>query len=232
MPTRDALVLAHGAFHGPWCFKPLEERLEAAGVRCVAVDLNRGGLAADRDALHEAIDALRDTGHRVHALGHSLGCASVAAIDPERLASAVLLAGSVAAIDGMPIADDLLAPGLLGQLRSQPDGRAFVDRETARAVFYHRCSPEQQAWALDRLRPTFVYGCEASDPVFWQAIPVTYVACADDRAVQPHYQRAIAKRMRFSTILEGDHSPFLSAPDRLALVVLEAMARADEVAVA
>ena len=47
----EALVLAHGAFHGPWCWRPTISRLEKEGVRCVPIDLNRGGLDADRDAL-------------------------------------------------------------------------------------------------------------------------------------------------------------------------------------
>jgi hypothetical protein len=47
----DVLFLAHGAFHGPWCWALLTERMEARGVACVAVDLNHGGLGPDRDAL-------------------------------------------------------------------------------------------------------------------------------------------------------------------------------------
>lgn len=226
MPTRDALVLAHGAFHGPWCWEPLAERLEAAGLHCVAVDLNRGGLAPDREALHDAIDALRGAGHRVHAMGHSLGCASVAALDPSRLATAILLAGSVASIGGMPPQDDLLVPGFFDLLRPRNDGRVAIGREDARRLFYHLCPPEQAEWALGRLRPTFVYGSAPSDPVFWEAIPVTYVACLHDQVVSPTYQRAVAERMRFSATLDTDHSPMIGAPERLAEIVLEAVGRA------
>ena len=213
MTNQDALVLAHGAFHGPWCWEPLIHHLELAGVHCVAVDLNRGGLAADRDALHEAIDALRDDGHRVHAMGHSLGCASVASIDPARLASAVLLAGSVPPVGGMPPLTHTLAPGFLELLMPQPDGRAAIRREDARRIFYHRCDPARAEWALDRLRPTFVYLNRASEPILWETIPVTYVACAQDRTVAADYQREVARRMRHSAVKDSDHSPMLGNPE-------------------
>jgi pimeloyl-ACP methyl ester carboxylesterase len=82
MTDADVLVLAHGAFHGPWCWQPTMQVLESKGLRCVAVDLNRGGLQADRDALQATVNALRrEEGCRVHAIGHSLGCASVQALD-------------------------------------------------------------------------------------------------------------------------------------------------------
>ncbi len=221
----DALVLAHGAFHGPWCWAPLCERLEARGVTCVAVDLNRGGLEADREVLQAAVDAARAEGHRVHAIGHSLGCASVQALDPTTLASAILLAGSAAPGPGMPSEAALLAGDFLSQLLPQPDGRVFLEREHARAAFYLRCPEEVAEWALDRLRPTFVYGTGRSEPPFWEALPVTYVGCADDGVVSPDYQRAVCERMRFGTMLDSDHSPMLGQPDTLAEAVMEAMAR-------
>lgn len=223
----DALVLAHGAFHGPWCWQPTIEPLEARGVRCVAVDLNRGGLAKDRDALQAEVDALRAEGHRVHAIGHSLGCAAVGALDPTTLATAILLAGSVADHPELPSTQELIADGFMENLQPQEDGRVILPRDVARAAFYHRCTPEQAESALDRLRPTFVYGAWETERPIWQALPLTYIACGDDRAVRPEYQRAVAEKMPFSTILDWDHSPMLGHAEVLAATILEAISRAD-----
>lgn len=225
--STEALVLAHGAFHGPWCWDHLVARLSDEGIRCAAVDLNRGGLAADGDALQGAVDDLIEQGYRVHAMGHSLGCASVATLDTDRLATAILLAGSVASVGGMPSNDELLTPGFMKKLIPQDDGRAFISRDDAFETFYDRCDPASAEWALERLRPTFVYGSEPSDPIFWEAIPVTYVGCAHDRAVAPKYQREVISRMRYATLLDSDHSPMLGAVEPLATAVLDAMARAD-----
>ncbi len=223
----DALVLAHGAFHGPWCWQPTIEYLEAKGVRCVAVDLNRGGLEADRDALQQTVDGLRAEEHRVHAIGHSLGCCSVAALDPTTLATAILLAGPVANHPDLPDDRNMIAKGFLENLQPQADGRAILPRDFARDAFYHRCTDEQAEAALDQLRPTFVYGTGPADPPFWEQLPVTYVACTDDRAVRSDYQLAVAERLPFSAILDWDHSPMLGQAAALADAVLEAMGRSD-----
>ncbi|MEM9175388.1 MAG: alpha/beta fold hydrolase [Myxococcota bacterium] len=224
----DALVLAHGAFHGPWCWSPTVEHVAANGVRCVAVDLNRGGLEPDRDALQEAVNGLRAEGHRVHAIGHSLGCCSVAALDPTTLATATLLAGPVANHPDLPDDRELIADGFIEHLQPQPDGRAILPRDFARNAFYHRCTEAEAEAALDQLRPTFVYGAVPTDPPFWERLPVTYVACRDDRAVRPAYQAAVAKRLPGSATLDWDHSPMIGHAEALAALIFEAMARADQ----
>ncbi|MEE3329364.1 MAG: alpha/beta hydrolase [Myxococcota bacterium] len=222
----DVLVLAHGAFHGPWCWQPTLRPLEAAGVRCIAVDLDRGGLEADRAALQGVVDDLVDENCRVHAIGHSLGCSSVARLDPRTLATLTLLAGSAVG-PGMPDPAGITFAGFGETLIAQSDGRTFLSREDARAIFYHRCSEKTTEAALDRLRPTFVYGGEETSPPIWDAIPVTYIECLDDRVVQPAFQRATAAQCPYSAALDSDHSPMLGQPEALASLVLEAMGRAN-----
>ena len=223
----EALVLAHGAFHGPWCWAPTIEHVEARGVKCVAVDLNRGGLGPDRDALQSAVDALRSEGHRVHAIGHSLGCCSVAALDPATLATAMLLAGPVANHPDLPNDREMIADGFVENLVPQDDGRAILPRDFSKNAFYHRCTSEEAEAALDQLRPTFVYGTATREPPFWQQLPVTYIACTDDRAVEPAYQEAVAKRLPYAVHLDWDHSPMLGHAQALAEAIFEAMGRAE-----
>jgi pimeloyl-ACP methyl ester carboxylesterase len=220
----DALVLAHGAFHGPWCWHPTSLWLERHDVRCVAVDLNRGGLEPDRAALQGVVDELVDEGCRVHAIGHSLGCASVAALDPSTLATATFLAGPVAG-PGMPSPGDCIFPNFLEKLLPQQDGRSFMSRENCWQAFYHRCEPSPAEWALDRLRPTFVYGAEATATPLWEAIPVTYIECLDDRAVRPDFQNLASKVCTHSATLDSDHSPMLGQPEALGEVILETLTR-------
>jgi hypothetical protein len=81
------------------------------------------------------------------------------------------------------------------------------------------------------LRPTFVYGPEAAppdEPLFWDALPMTYIACSDDQAVLPSYQAGVCEGLSgsiSSVTLDSDHSPMLGAPDALAEVVISAMRR-------
>ena len=221
-----ALVLAHGAFHGPWCWQPLMERLERDGTLCVAVDLNRGGLAKDAEALQQSVDLLRHEGHRVHAIGHSLGCPPVSWLDPESVATAIFLAGPLEG-GGLPDSADCVDEAFPKRLQPQPDGRFFISREDAHEAFYLRCRRDEAEWALDRLRPTFVYGAKATTVPIWEKVPATYVVCTDDGAVRPDYQRGVAEGLPHSATIDFDHSPMLGAADRLAEIVREAMARAD-----
>ena len=222
----DTLVLAHGAFHGPWCWHRTSLWLEQRGVRCVGVDLNRGGLEPDRVALQAVVNELVHDGSRVHAIGHSLGCASVAALDPNSLATAMFLAGPVAG-GGMPDPADCIFPQFIKKLLPQDDGRAFMSREDARHAFYHACEPALAEWALDRLRPTFVYGAGAPEsdadgtplPI-WETIPVTYIACLQDRAVRPDFQALASQICPHSATLDSDHSPMLGQPEALGAPVL------------
>ena len=222
---KEALVLAHGAFHGPWCWDAIIPALEDKGIHCLAVDLNRGGLHADRDALQQSVEMLRAEYDRVHAIGHSLGCPSVALIDPGTIATATFLAGPLEGPE-MPPAADCTFPNFVSQLVPQQDGRSFMSREDCDAAFYHRCTREQADWALEQLRPTFVYGGEAVATPIWKAIPVTYIECTDDRAVRPDYQKAAASVCPFSASLDADHSPMLGQPEALNRIILEAIGRA------
>ena len=226
---RAALILAHGAFHGPWCWEPLMAILEKEQIRCVAVDLNRGGLEPDVDALRSLALELKEEGHRVHAIGHSLGCVSVAQLVPRNgstapLATATLLAGPVAG-PGMPGPGEIIAEEFLENIIPRENGQVIIPREVAHGLFYHRCTEAQAEWALDRLRPTHLYGAVETTPPIWEAIPVTYIACSDDRAVRPEYQAKVAREMRYSATIDSDHSPMLGEPALLAGIVLEAMTR-------
>lgn len=222
----DTLVLAHGAFHGPWCWQPVMDELERKGIRCVAIDLNRGGLEPDRAALQDEVDRLRAEGASVSAIGHSLGCPPVAMLDPATVETVLFLAGPVAG-PGTPDISGCTTPGFVETLQPEPDGRMSISRAAADEVFYHRCTRKQAEAALDQLRPTFVYSPEATETPIWQVVPATYVECSDDRAVIPEYQRAVARLMPFSEQMDSDHSPMLGQPGALSEVILRALARSD-----
>ena len=87
----------------------------------------------------------------------------------------------------------------------------------ARRYFFHRSPPPLADFAMARVRTmrSAVPVAPLADPA-WTRVPSSYVVCADDRAVRPAAQRERAVRVRASTELDTDHSPFFSNPAALA----------------
>jgi pimeloyl-ACP methyl ester carboxylesterase len=113
-------------------------------------------------------------------------------------------------------------PNLADAIRMQDDGTSTLARDLAAECFFHDCDPAATAAALDRLgpQPMVTLGDEPR-AVAWHERPSTYVVCTDDRAVPEALQRSMANRCTHTVELATSHSPFLSAPDRVADVLSE-----------
>jgi hypothetical protein len=98
---------------------------------------------------------------------------------------------------------------------------ATFPTEAASAVFYNTSDPTEAARCVERLRPQRM-------KVYHDPLTLTDEACGSvrrfyveglgDNAVSPAYQRAMTLRTPCEEVftLEGDHSPFLYATERLA----------------
>jgi pimeloyl-ACP methyl ester carboxylesterase len=219
MKATHGVVLVHGAFHGPWCWEPVRPHIEALGVRCVAPELHRGGLEADVAAVQAEVEALHAEGLAVVALGHSLGCSTVAALDPANVAHVVFLAGPLAA-PGLPDPQSGVAPSFFEAVTFRDDGTMTIDPERAIGLFYADCAAKVARAAASRLRPNVVYGpTPPADVPIWQATASTYLWCDDDAVVAAAYQHELARSCHFSEGFASSHSPMLSQPERLAEAV-------------
>lgn len=239
-------VLVHGSFHGAWCWARLVPLLERAGHIVVTPEFPASGddPAPIADATlasytRRVVDAIAAQREPVVLVGHSMGaivCAQAAEQVPERIRAFVAVCGLLLRPGESLLAfldahrhlevEDLV----LQNMTVSPDGQvATFPPELAPMVFYNACAPLDQAWASGRLRPqaTAVYAepLRLSDARFG-SVRRFYVEAADDRAVSIRYQRVMVERMPCEEVfhLDGDHSPFLSQPVRLAQI-LEAIAQ-------
>lgn len=229
-------VLIHGAFHGAWCWVKLIPALERRGHRAAAIDLpslgdDRTPLAdvtlgswAERIAAATAAEA-----EPVILVGHSLGGVAIAAAAervPERVRLLVFVAAflprdgdSVLSLSASPAARRESGPSPFART---PDGIGLIARpERAAAVFYSRCSDEDIAYALPRLRP-LAHAVQKETvrltPERYGRVPRAYVECLEDNTVSLGLQRDMAAKSPCRTVisLPTDHSPFFSAPELLA----------------
>jgi pimeloyl-ACP methyl ester carboxylesterase len=224
----SVVVLVHGAFHGPWCWEPVQEGLAARGIESVAPELPLDGLAADAATVRAVLDEVDDD---VVLCGHSWGGAviSAAGAGAPRVRSLVYLCALMLdeSLEMPPIGE----PGDLADAISVVDGRLVVDTEKAKGAFYHDCEPEVAAASVAQLRSMSAdamaaYGLDG--PPAWRAIPSIYAVCLEDRTIEPQAQRAMARRATRTVEWPTSHSPFLSEPQLVVDLLAEEAVAVDE----
>jgi pimeloyl-ACP methyl ester carboxylesterase len=222
------VVLVHGAWHGAWCWAPLQAELDRRGVASLAVDLPGHGstgsgfsdLHGDAQAVIDVVDGQAALGRTAPVLvGHSYGGAVITEVAARRpdvshlvyLAAFALETGEsvMSALTAMPKRD----VGLSGAMRPGADGTSILDPVAAIPALYGACDPTVAAAAVARLSPqpmaTMVQPVTGSPLA---TVPSTYVVCTQDDAVHPDHQRIMAERCRNVITLDTDHSPFASMP--------------------
>jgi pimeloyl-ACP methyl ester carboxylesterase len=231
-------VFVHGMSHGAWCWELMQERLERAGHRALAVDLPGHGRRAAEwrrasvGAYARAVaDAMAQAGlHRAVVVGHSMGgvvIPKVAELVPARVAHLVFLAAVV-----LPHGASLL------ETQVPPPGRALLRGLAAAAgAIQYPAVIEHARWmgdlppgdprvvaALARLTPQpFRPWTERVDMRRFYAmdVPRTYVRCLRDGAIPPAKAAEYAARLGVRPVdLDTAHGPMLSAPDRLVKILL------------
>jgi pimeloyl-ACP methyl ester carboxylesterase len=220
------VVLVHGAWHGAWCYAPLQAELDRRGVPSLAIDLpGHGASPLPLSDLHGdgqcVADALARIDSPVVLVGHSYGGAVIgeaatrhgsnvrhlvylAAFALDEGEAVLPLAGSLPRVDN-PLAS---------AIRPSADGAtSTVEPSLARHCFYELCPPGTTEAAVPRLSPQPV--ATFTQPVTgapWRSIPSTYVACRRDNAVPFAHQEVMATRCTSTVIFDTDHSPFASMP--------------------
>ncbi|MCV2868782.1 alpha/beta fold hydrolase [Defluviimonas sp. WL0002] len=222
-------TLVHGSCHGAWCWAEVIAALTRLGHSARAIDLPAHG--ADRTPPGEAtLDRyaaaiLGAIDKPTILVGHSAGGFPVtlaASLAPEKITRLIYLCAYVPALGQSII--DLRRAGprqpLKGVVKADPGGVTYhADPAGARRTFFHDCPEDKAAAAVRLLGP---------EPIAPQATPLPpgletpphprhYILCEDDRTIPPEYQADMARPFgRAVTRLPSGHSPFLTAPARLA----------------
>jgi pimeloyl-ACP methyl ester carboxylesterase len=231
-------LLIHGAWHGGWCWHKVVPLLEAKGHRVVAPDLPGHG----NDRTPTASVTLQNYADRICEVaggqtepvilaGHSMGGIAITQAAENcsaRIGALVYLCAFLprngdklmtwASLDS----ESMVNPTTVDL---QPDGTINFKLEYSREAFYGSCTDEDIEFVLPRLV------AQSSAPLVtpvettaesWGRIPRYYVECIRDRAITLKLQRQMQEsspcRQTFS--IDTDHSPFLSAPEQLADILL------------
>lgn len=221
-------LLVHGSSHGAWCWEKIVPRLEALGHRALALDLP--GHGADetpwwRVTLGAYARTVRDAARgpgTVIAVGHSMGGGVIthaANEEPDLFAGLIYVAGFV----------PLPGETMLSLARRDAVWRSFsvpryhagtmtVRPERVAELFYGNCEPADVEAAAARLTPQPLFPlvqrvAKPQDPT----LPMAYIECLQDQTLSIDLQRHMHTRFPMAAVsaIDGDHSPFYSAPAEL-----------------
>jgi pimeloyl-ACP methyl ester carboxylesterase len=208
------ILLVHGAWHGSWCWELVIEELRDLGRTAHTVDLPSSGSPA---GLHEDAEAIRhaiaEIDRPVAVVGHSYGgfpvteatAGSAFVTRLVYLAAWMLEAGtSISEVAGLPPFETELIPPPLDAIDQFYGDVDPVLAERAVAML----RPQSARSASDRLRAAG-----------WLTIPSTYLVCDHDKVMPPALQEELAARASVVRHLSASHSPFLSTPAPLAVLL-------------
>ncbi|MGW5425477.1 alpha/beta hydrolase [Streptomyces sp. NPDC003943] len=214
-------LLVHGAWHGSWCWRELQDVLADRGWPSHTVDLpsvvpegadgKLPGLLDDARVIRERIDAIPAP---LVVVAHSYGGAPVTQATPGAANVAHIVYVSAFALDE----GESLMTCFGGE---QPDPATVEGvipvRENPEVTLYHDVPEDKRAAALARLLPQTVLSfAEPVSRAGWKTSPTSYVMCDDDRSLPPSYQEPFAERTGATYHLPSGHTPLLSMPDKLA----------------
>jgi pimeloyl-ACP methyl ester carboxylesterase len=228
---RPALLLVHGAWHGPWCWEDLLPILSRHGWRAHTVDLPSGlapgspapspapGLYDDAAAIAGKLAEIEEP---AVVVAHSYGGAPAteACAQVSNVAHLIYLAAFQ-----LDVGESVRTS--MGTDPTLPIPDAGYSPPMHAADFYSDVSHDIAARATRRLR--LQSDPSRAQPVRkagWRTIGSSYVVCDDDKAIPPPRQLRFAARADAIHHLPTGHSPFYSAPVELADLVSEIVCNA------
>jgi pimeloyl-ACP methyl ester carboxylesterase len=225
-------VLVHGAYQGGWIWKPVAERLRAAGHGVLAPTLDgcaerhpqiRPGITVATHAEEIArlffYEDLRDVVLVGTSSGGMVICKAAEAV-AERLARLAFV-DALALLPGERIADIVKRPAPM-----MTDVATGPSKEDAESRMFADLDPATRAWALARytLHPIAAMNDPMPATTFWdRGWPNTLVIRCRRAANPPEaHQRRTAERLKARWVeMDTGHYPMLSQPEELTRLLLQ-----------
>jgi pimeloyl-ACP methyl ester carboxylesterase len=217
------VVAVHGAWADGSSWKDVILGLEREGLGVVAAPIPLTSLSDDTAALKRAIARTKGP---VILTGHAYAGAVIATVNDERLKALVYIA-ALAPEEGETVAQVFYRDekhSQSPQLAPDADGFIWMPNEGFGSAFAQNATPEQIAVSAAVQRPIAVKCIQEPAPVpAWKTKPSWFLIAEEDRMINPKTQHFMAKRMGARTrSLAVDHTPLLSAPEKVVGIILEA----------
>ena len=217
------VIVVHGAWADGSSWEPVIRRLQKQGLNVVAAPIPLTSLGDDAAALKRTI--ARTQGPVIVA-GHAYAGAVVGTAKDERVKALVYIA-ALAPDDGETVAQvfyrDEPHPNA-PELAPDQDGFIWMPDSSFEQAFAQNATPEQINLCRAVQRP--IAWKSIQEKVYapsWKTKPAWYLLAEQDRMINPKTQRFMAERMKAAVrSFAVDHTPLLTAPDKVAEIILEA----------
>jgi len=217
-------ALVHGAWHGPWCWERLVGPLRDRGHDVVTPELPSEDTELGLDDYAETIDRALGDADDVVLVPHSLGGLVGPVVAGRRPLRALVYLTALVPEPGLSFSNQLSAssePILLfeGGRMVDDEGRSYWgDPDATARIMYGDLSPEDAAWAVERLRPQAQRSQTEPSPAPPPGTRVESIIGANDRVVSPAWSRRVAReRLGVGPIeLPTGHFPMITHSELLA----------------
>ena len=217
------VVLVHGAWADGSSWQAILGPLEDRGLNVVAAPIPLTSLSDDAAALKRTI--ARTQGPLIIA-GHAYAGAVIATADDGRVKALVYVA-ALAPNEGETVAQvfykDETHPHA-PQLAPDADGFIWMPDEGFANAFAQNATHEQIRLSKAVQRPISAKSIQEPAPrPAWKSKPSWFLIAEEDRMINPKTQHFMAERMNATVrSFPVDHTPLLTAPDKVVDIILEA----------
>ncbi|KJX96893.1 alpha/beta-Hydrolase like protein [Zymoseptoria brevis] len=231
--SKPHIILIHGAFHRAWHFHLLEDRLEKAGYKVSALDLpstgedipRSGALGLDAEYIggfmeEAAIDSasILPVFHSYGGVAGSEAVAQLSSAAATKIIRLVFLASFVV-LPGSCV-EELM--GIKLPVGAGSSSHILTPFQPL-TKFYNDLDSDLAQQAVEHLRPQA--RSAMTDPVqfaAWTIFPRTLIKCRDDKTISWQMFSKMSEQDRAGweiLKMDGGHSPFLSRPDEVSVVL-------------
>lgn len=225
-----ALVLVHGAWHGPSAWQPLVECLPDLEVRTVGLPSTGvdprflGDLHADSARVEAVLGEIE--GPAV-VLGHSYGGAPVSqlAVRPGIVRVIYLAAMMQDVGDAVLTPTGGVYPAYWDVHEEDGDRPGYFGVTDPGEVLYNGVDPRLAEAAVASLGlQSLASVTQPLTRAVWRDVPSSYIVCEQDRAIPAAFQHSMARQADRVRLLDSGHSPFLSHSAELARLIRDEIA--------
>lgn len=223
IPGNITVVVVHGAWADGSSWKEVILSLERDGLRVIAAPIPLTSLGDDTAALKRA---LARTEGPVILTAHAYAGAVIGTVNDERVKALVYIA-ALAPDEGETVADVFyrneqhpLAP----KLAPDADGLIWMPDDGFKNAFSQHATADQIAVSAAVQRPLALKCIQEPVPTpAWRSKPSWFLIAEEDRMINPKTQHFMGERMKATTrSFAVDHTPLLSAPQKVVDIILEA----------